>query len=246
LVLFPFQEFDLSPFKQDEKSLERLQDLLLQILNLPSVNIDLALISANIWIKLTFETSRENPPDFILETICSSNKSSFACICLTTACLNHVPCTPDLLEHLFHVVLKYCLAQTSHGYQNFQALRLWSLKSKQIKSNFLIENENQLKMLLDLLNANWENPLRGVPDLISDILTNILDTIERPTLNEDLLDSTLQGLSWKTKAKYPPLVILLPRVGVLATLTKYKDFGQGLGQSMISNHLSSAGAAIYR
>lgn len=97
-----------------------------------------------------------------------------------------------------------------------------------------------------MLNANWENPLRGVPDLLIETLENVLDMLQDPVLNQQLLNKTLSTLSWKTKAKYPPLLVLLPRVGIVQTLTSIEDFGLGLAESLSSNHLASIGASVYR
>ena len=68
--------------------------------------------------------------------------------------------------------------------------------------------------------SNWENPLRGVPDLVEEVLRNVLaacakgDPKEFQDLLSSLWKSNLENISWLSKSKYPPMVVLLPRIGV--------------------------------
>lgn len=142
---------------------------------------------------------------------------------------------------MFPIILNSCQTPSNHSYQSFQALKLWSAK---LKSDFLRQNPTRLQNLLDLINANWENPLRGVTDLLTDTLNNVLENVGNANLDREMMDKALKSLSWKTKAKYPLLLVLLPRLGVLETVNY--DFGGGLVQSLSSNHLASAGAALYK
>ena len=127
-------------------------------------------------------------------------------------------------------------------------MKLWSLKALQYENRNLL-NSNQpgkLQSLLELINANWENPLRGtytsflllcafmhinieyfsnsiiifyftkkigVSDLLIDTMGNILDLLDDHHLNSQLLEKTLLDLNWKLKSIYPPLVVLMPRIG---------------------------------
>ena len=102
-----------------------------------------------------------------------------------------------------------------------------------------------MQLLCDVINANWENPLKGVPDLIADSLSNILDLVNSSELDKALWNQ-MSALSWKTKAKYPLMLVLLPRMGVFHVLETEKDFAANLVESLSSSHLTSAGTAVYR
>ena len=68
--------------------------------------------------------------------------------------------------------------------------------------------------------SNWENPIRGVPDLMEEVLSNVLSACAKgdPKEFQDLLanlwKSNLENISWLSRSKYPPMVVLLPRIGV--------------------------------
>ena len=117
------------------------------------------------------------------------------------------------------------------------------MKALQYENRKLLKSKpEKLQCLLELINANWENPLRGtylfsisahtknfyfqiqiifsisrkkigISDLLIDILGNILDLLDDCDLNNELLEKTLMDLNWKLKSIYPPLIVLLPRIG---------------------------------
>jgi hypothetical protein len=68
--------------------------------------------------------------------------------------------------------------------------------------------------------SNWENPIRGVADVVEDFLNNILDFYQKFNdklyldLIQDMWNSNHGTVTWKSKAKYPVIGILLPRLGV--------------------------------
>jgi hypothetical protein len=68
--------------------------------------------------------------------------------------------------------------------------------------------------------SNWENPIRGVPDLMEEVLSNVLlacakgDPKEFQDILANLWKSNLENISWLSRSKYPPMVVLLPRIGV--------------------------------
>jgi len=67
--------------------------------------------------------------------------------------------------------------------------------------------------------SNWENPLRGAPDLVEEVLANVLDASAKGdaedyrNLLDSLWSSNLKNVSWLSKSKYPPMIVLLPRLG---------------------------------
>ena len=107
------------------------------------------------------------------------------------------------------------------------------------------ERPQDLQLLCDVINANWENPLRGVPDLMADSLSSILDLVNCRELDKALWNQ-MAALSWKTKAKYPLMLVLLPRMGVFHVVESESDFAAHLVESLSSNHLTSAGTSVYR
>ena len=94
--------------------------------------------------------------------------------------------------------------------------------------------------------ASFQQHFSVITDLLVDVLNNVLDSLSDPDLNNKLLENTLSSLSWKMKAKYPPLMVLLPRVKIQDVFETNHDFGHGLCQSLTSNHLASSGASVYR
>lgn len=209
--------------------------------------IDLALICGNAMIKMQVKHDFSKWFSAALQEV---EGNDFAFLCLATGCLNHGPkeesCN-SLYDDLCQKILQSCQTPSNHSYQSFQALRLWSLKSKQSDSAFLRRQPETLRAFLAVINANWENPLRGVCDLLMDSLANVLENVKDRQLDQELLSNTLKSLSWKTKAKYPLLCVLLPRVGVLQTLeAEGEPFAKGLAESLSSNHLASAGAGVYK
>ena len=244
------KEFSTRLNKSDVSTLSKEEclnnlDLLLKAIGHSKVSIDLALACGNLCLKLV-TLSGENVRAWLEEKTRSSDQD-FLWLTLATGCLNNSLTSPELMRDIFVIIQKCCLTPSSHDYQSFQALRLWSSKAKSTKLALFQDDEAALRQLLDLINANWENPMRGITDLLTDTLGNVLDLVHRPELNMELMESTMTGLSWKMKSKYPPLTVLLPRVGVINTLSNYSsEFSTGLVQSLTSNHLASAGASVYR
>ena len=66
--------------------------------------------------------------------------------------------------------------------------------------------------------TNWDNPLRGIPDIVEEVLGNVLDCCKKDQDFEDVLNnlwtSNMENVSWLSKSKYPPMAVLLPRIGV--------------------------------
>ena len=183
-----------------------------------------------------------------LQIILDEHPKDLTQLCVVTGCLNYLQPKQDsfLIPDTLRIVLKSCQQPSNHAYQSFQAFKLWSLKAKQRQeSKFLKENPQDLQEVLDVINANWENPIRGVPDLMGDSLTFILDLVNSPELDKILWEQ-MAALSWKTKAKYPLMLVLLPRIGVSRVLETEPNFASNLVESLSSNHLTSAGTSVYR
>ena len=200
----------------------------------------------NSFVKICLKKNPIDREKVIIPHI-EARKTEFGKLCLVMGSLNHGPPDAHLHDELFDYVISFCNNPTNHDFQSFQALRVWSLKAKQSGAKVLLdEKSNKLQNLFDLINANWSNSLKGITELLTETLQNVLQMVNRPEVDQDLLENTLRCLSWKSKAKYPLLVVLLPRVGIIETLEKNADFGKGLSESLSTNYLAPAGANLYK
>ena len=219
---------------------------LLSLINHPKVAIELAIVSGNTLAKIASKCIKDLST--WLQNILAKQQRDFTQLCIVTGCLNYFKLkeVPFFLPCTLEIVVKSCQIPSNHAYQSFQALKLWSLKAKQGHVNIFEGKPKELRHFLDVINANWENPLRGVPDLMVDTLNNLLDLVNSKELNEELWNNTMCKLSWKTKAKYPLMLVLMPRMGIIEILNTEKDFAKNLIESLSSNHLASAGTTVYR
>ena len=119
-------------------------------------------------------------------------------------------------------------------------------------NNFMIDVNKKIVMdVLKICSTNWENPLRGVPDLCLDSYKHMLAVIRAgwrqqddcEIFIQDLLDETMK-LRWSQKAKYSQLNALIPAIGVGVTMSRYSDLPTGLATSLSSNHLTNAGVEV--
>ena len=128
-------------------------------------------------------------------------------------------------HRLFGYVMTCCNSTTSHDFQSFQALKIWSSKLKLSRSEILMEEKSdRLQSLLNLINSNWGSPLKGITELLTDTLQNVLQMVNSPQVDRELLENSLKCLSWKTKAKYSLLAVILPRIGVIKILENKPNF----------------------
>ena len=141
-----------------------------------NAEIESAIVCGNVFVKLSMSFQKDNFENWI-QTWIFKCKTDFGRLCLTTGCLNHGPNEENLLENIFDIVLNSCQHQSSHTYQSFQALKLWSLKAKQNRKLTFLQNDKvRLQNLLDLINAHWENPLRGVSGKSNFLLLKLFET----------------------------------------------------------------------
>ena len=101
---------------------------------------------------------------------------------------------------------------------------------------------NVMDSVNSIIFNNWENPVRGVPDILETTLVNVLEFHQkfdseyyRRYLN--ILCEKVKNFSWKLKGKYRVLNVLLPRIGATKLLQKESHFGTNLFQCLSSNHL---------
>ena len=99
--------------------------------------------------------------EWILDLI-ESRKTSFGKLCLVTGSLNHGPNNAHFHDRLFGYVMTCCSSTTSHDFQSFQALKIWSSKLKLSRSEVLMEEKSdRLQSLLNLINSNWGSSLKA-------------------------------------------------------------------------------------
>ena len=62
-----------------------------------------------------------------------------------------------------------------------------------------------------------------------------------------LLSENMATMEWSMKAKYPGLKCILSRLSDLSkVLDLHKELASGLAQSLVANHLASAGTRVYK
>ena len=62
-----------------------------------------------------------------------------------------------------------------------------------------------------------------------------------------LLSENMATMEWSMKAKYPGLKCILSRLSDLSkVLDLHMELASGLAQSLVANHLASAGTRVYK
>ena len=229
----------------------------------PSNSSELTLVSATAWAKIICKLHADvivARRTLLKEVECQS-KDDFARITLIEGLLN-CGCTDviielDFLLNVFSKIKQSCLTTSGHLFQSFQALKTWSHRLKELKP-LKEKEEGQMQTtsnVMDSVNSiifnNWENPVRGVPDILETTLVNVLEFHQKFDSEYyrrylDILCEKVKNFSWKLKGKYRVLNVLLPRIGATEVLQKESHFGTNLFQCLSSNHLVSVGIAVYK
>ncbi len=237
-------------------------DLLFKILTSDNFSVEVPLVAATSLARLE---RKLGDTDALAETYsflldrCEA-VGEFATSCMVSGVLNsgenEVLLNEELLVKIVNTLESYCAKPMTHAYQNFQSLTLLSLRLKELASRETLLpdliRDRAPKMILEVVAANWEHPLKGVPDLVSSVFANTLDLMK--TLDEknyqlvvsEMTREFIEDFGWQTKAKYPALVSLMPRVGVASILEKFDGLGINLAQTLRSNYLATSGAAVYK
>ena len=245
MIFFLFKDIDPNE-KISEESEEAFVDLVLKLIDCQKVSIELAIMLGKSFVKIYLMKKPLEFEEWILDLI-ESRKTSFGKLCLVTGSLNHGPNNAHFHDRLFGYVMTCCSSTTSHDFQSFQALKIWSSKLKLSRSEILMEEKSdRLQSLLNLINSNWGSSLKGITELLTDTLQNVLQMVNSPQVDRELLENSLKCLSWKTKAKYSLLAVILPRIGVIKILENKPNFGSGLSESLSTNYMAPAGASLYK
>ncbi|XP_045130483.1 uncharacterized protein LOC123515715 [Portunus trituberculatus] len=109
-----------------------------------------------------------------------------------------------------------------------------------------------------LLNASWENPAKGVSELVVKCMEELLSLHEdgtegaRQQLARDILQALLYSSSssvtsvWTSKSTYPPLALALTHLGCQEALHLYPSLPASLVSSLGVNHLAPATTTVYK
>ena len=192
------QKFDTDEDIKDDDE-EKLTHLAMNLIDCHNVSIDVAIMLGKNVVKIFLKKKPLEFEEWIIDHI-DSRKTNFGKLCLIMGSLNHGPNSANFHDRLFDDILTCCSSTTSHDFQSFQALKLWSAKAKLSESQILTpDNSDNLQRLLNLINSNWGNPLKGITDLLTETLQNVLQIVNSPQVDNELLEKTLKCLSWKTR-----------------------------------------------
>ncbi|KAK4313494.1 hypothetical protein Pmani_015156 [Petrolisthes manimaculis] len=188
--------------------------------------------------------------------------------------------TRVFLYEIYPLLRKLCEGAKSYCFQAFQILHMWLKNIRKLGNRFkklLDNNEEELHSLttstyplhpsqeaiftfmsenqnsvFHLLNSNWENPAKGVSDLVYYCMTELLSLHEdgKPNSSQHLASTMLQALvssaAWASKTTYPPLALAITHFGTNETLAQHPCLPSDLVLSLGVNHLAPAGTSVYK
>ncbi|XP_076060588.1 tRNA (32-2'-O)-methyltransferase regulator THADA-like isoform X2 [Oratosquilla oratoria] len=108
------------------------------------------------------------------------------------------------------------------------------------------------KTVFHLLNSNWENPAKGVSDIVRDSMEELIliheDVLtgKAEEICESLLSALVESATWSSKSTYLPLHLILKYINCDKVMRKYPDFPSCLAVSLSVNHLAPVGANVYK
>ncbi|XP_042881399.1 thyroid adenoma-associated protein homolog isoform X2 [Penaeus japonicus] len=181
------------------------------------------------------------------------------------------------LYNVHPIVMKMCKSAASYTFQAFQVLHIWiacvrkygnllkeALCDKGEKTGCCLEQEHPASWpmftlqaddsntVFHLLNSNWENPAKGVSDVVYLCMSELLELHDdkqpgqAKVLASNMLDALVTSAAWTSKSTYPPLGLAISFVGAHEALQLHPILPTGLTQSLKVNHLASAGTNVYK
>ncbi|ROT78520.1 Thyroid adenoma-associated protein-like protein [Penaeus vannamei] len=111
---------------------------------------------------------------------------------------------------------------------------------------------NDSNTIFHLLNSNWENPAKGVSDVVYTCMSELLELHDdrqpgqAKVLASNMLDALVTSAAWTSKSTYPPLGLAISFVGANEALQQHPVLANGLTESLKVNHLASAGTNVYK
>lgn len=169
-----------------------------------------------------------------------------------------------LFSGIFPVLQKLCYEYNALCFLSFRTLAVLLQKINKFPEKCDIISTENFKQILNIIMANWENPLSGVREQNMMVFEQLLLINEHywaflegqyPNIYHVMTDIKLRPLlelilveqSWMLKSKYFLLSAVLPRYGIMQALQVYgSDIISGLFLSLKFVHLVSAGADLYR
>ncbi|KAL1138857.1 hypothetical protein AAG570_008919 [Ranatra chinensis] len=164
---------------------------------------------------------------------------------------DHLNWNDLMYSKMFPVLENHCFQYTQLTLLSFKCLSSWLRK---VSTDILLR-------ILNVVMANWENPMNCVKEqnsIIFDHLLNATETFHDEECSAYLKPSALLNLvlteqSWMMKSKYFLLSIILPKCGVLKVFkveiifySSNSDIQNGLLTSLAYTHLASAGTELYK
>ena len=175
-----------------------------------------------------------------------------------------------LFEETFQRISSLTNRAHAQSFQNFHSLkalttRLLELTRMEPEDGGSLAWKDDLKVRLSaksaftksvqrIVSSNWENPLRGVCEIVSETFEYVLELCRShdPDGYRELLTSLATSNmvggqeSWKSKSRYLPLTVLLPRYGPGEALSEFPALPANLATSLSANHIVAHGATVYR
>ncbi|XP_069954857.1 tRNA (32-2'-O)-methyltransferase regulator THADA-like isoform X2 [Cherax quadricarinatus] len=186
------------------------------------------------------------------------------------------------LYEIYSLIKSLCKGAATFTFQAFQVLQVWLSSVRKLGSriqqdsshvwpgkagkgqqDFIPNNHPSGKLIFavqstsqdtvfHLLNSNWENPSKGVSDVVYSCMVELLELHEDgvPGRAKDLATGILAALvssaAWSSKSTYPPLALAISYVTPREALALQPTLPAGLVRSLSVNHLAPAGAAVYK
>lgn len=169
-----------------------------------------------------------------------------------------------LFSGMFPILHKLCYEYNDLCFLSFRTLAILLQKiNKFPEKNSIISTESFVQ-ILNIVMANWENPLSGIREQNSVVFEQLLLVNENywkfilgqhPDIYHvvgdiklrPLLETVLINQSWMLKSKYFLLSAIVPRYGIMQALRFYgSDIISGLFLSLKFVYLVSAGTSLYR
>ncbi|XP_060125391.1 tRNA (32-2'-O)-methyltransferase regulator THADA-like isoform X3 [Zootoca vivipara] len=164
-----------------------------------------------------------------------------------------------LLDVLFPALL---VLMEEPDYYCFQVFSLWLRRVRESleeiwegqRSRVLADQSRLLERLTQFLWNNAESPVEGVSDFIHSSFQLLLEIYslecdrfvdpERPLYGQFLQRVIL--MPWQARARYFPLISVLPYLGPEKVLDAYKDLPQHLLNCLSTNHLCPVASDLYK
>ncbi|TRY71307.1 hypothetical protein DNTS_002247 [Danionella cerebrum] len=170
---------------------------------------------------------------------------------------NHKMCL--LLDGLFPLISRLCGEKLDYHYYIFQVFSIWMKRLKECLGELWEVTSAPLNadLRVDLVEIIWsraESPLDGIAEVARNAFSVFMEIYEKDCLHfgntekglyVELLNR-ISKLPWESKAKYLPLVAILPHTGTHKVLELYPTLPSHILKCLSTNHLSPSASDVYR